>query len=320
VTSAVVDYFREVSERFGTAWNEFWFRPSNPFTLCVLRILVGLLVLYWHLSFTTDLVEWFGPQGLLPLETVRSLRLNAKLSLLDFARSPTDLWIAHWLGAAAIVCFTLGLFTRVSTVITWVFFLSYVNRGPMINGQAEPVLSMLLLYLVIAPAGARLSIDSLLATVRQKLQVSREGRTNEYVSATIATRLIQIHLAGLYVLMALVKLGGETWWNGTAMWWLIARPDSRWFDLTFLAPYEYVWNLWTHVIVAFELLFPVLIWNRLARPALLAAAVLVYVPLTLVTGLTLFFASLLVANLVFVSPAAFERMLGRRPSRALAAR
>jgi hypothetical protein len=79
-----------------------------------------------------------------------------------------------------------------------------------------------------------------------------------------------------------------------------------------------VWNLWTHVIVAFELLFPVLIWNRLARPALLAAAVLVYVPLTLVTGLALFFASLLVANLAFVSPAVLERLLGQRFARAVA--
>jgi len=70
--------------------------------------------------------------------------------------------------------------------------------------------------------------------------------------------------------------------------------------------------------VAFELLFPVLIWNRLARPALLAAAVLVYVPLTLVTGLTLFFVSLLVANLAFVSPAALEQVIGQRPARSVA--
>ena len=312
MTSAVVDYFSEVSERFGAAWNEFWFRSSNPLTLCVLRILVGLLVLYWHLSFTTDLVEWFGPQGLLPLETVQSLPLGAKLSLLDFARSPTDLWIAHGLGTAAILCFTLGLFTRLSTVITWVFFLSYVNRGPMINGQAEPILSMLLLYLVIAPAGTRLSMDSWLRRKQGK------EKPTEYVSATIATRLIQVHLAGLYLLMGLVKLAGETWWNGTAMWWLIARPDSRWFDLTFLAPHEFVWNLWTHVTVAFELLFPVFIWNRLARPALLVAAVLVYIPLTLVTGLTLFFASLLVANLAFVSPTVLERVLGRRSAPSVA--
>lgn len=312
MTSAVVNYFREVSERFGAAWNAFWFRPGSPYVLCVLRILVGLLVLYWHLSFTSDLIEWFGPQGLLPLETVRSLRPSVKFSLLDYARSPADLWIAQLLGAVVIVCFTIGLFTRASTAITLVMFLSYVNRGPMINGQAEPILSMLLLYLLIAPAGACLSVDRLLKGVRGNQRASSEERPQEYVSATIATRLIQVHLVGLYLLMGLVKLAGETWWNGTAVWWLIAHPDSRWWNLSFLAPYEYAWNLWTHLTVAFELLFPVFIWNRLARPALLAAAVLVYVPLALVTGMTLFFASLLVANLAFVSPAALAALSGAR--------
>ncbi|MFO0899647.1 MAG: hypothetical protein U0836_19640 [Pirellulales bacterium] len=308
VFHAVGNYAEELSERFGAGWNTFWYQPTNPFTLCLLRILVGLLVLYWHLSFTWDLVEWFGPQGLVPLEMIQAVRPGSKLSLLDRAATPADLWVFHWLGAAAIGCFLLGFFTRVATVATLVVFLSYVHRGPMINGQAEPILSMLLLYLVIAPAGNYLSLDRLLRRARGKLP--REGEPEEFVTATIATRLIQIHLAGFYLLMGLTKLGGEAWWNGLALWWLIARPDSRWWDFSFLAGHEYAWNLWTHLTVAFELLFPVLIWNRLARPLLLVAAVLVYVPLAMVTGLTLFFATLLVANLAYVSSATLRSLVG----------
>lgn len=312
VIHAVGNYAEELSDRLGAGWNSFWYQPTNPLTLCVLRILVGLLVLYWHLSFTPDLVEWFGPQGLLPLETIHAVRLPGKLSLLDRATTPADLWVVHWLGAAAIGCLVLGFVTRVATVATLVVFLSYVHRGPMINGQAEPILSMLLLYLVIAPAGTYLSIDRLLRRARGKL--SPENDAEEYVTATIATRLMQVHLAGFYLLMGLTKLGGEPWWNGMALWWLIARPDSRWWDFSFLAGHEYVWNLWTHLTVAFELLFPVLIWNRLARPLLLATAVLVYVPLAMVTGLTLFFATLLAANLVYVSPAVLRSLARNAPA------
>ena len=42
------------------------------------------------------------------------------------------------------------------------------------------------------------------------------------------------------------------------MWWLIARPESRLVDLTWLYPTPKLIDLWTHAIVLFELGFPVL--------------------------------------------------------------
>jgi hypothetical protein len=166
---------------------------------------------------------------------------------------------------------------------------------------------MLLLYLLIAPAGAYLSLDRLWRQARTRQAGRPEEEPAPSAWATIATRLIQVHLAGFYLLMGLTKVGGETWWSGTAIWWLIAHPESRWLNLTWLADYPYVWNLWTHAVVALELAFPVLIWNRLARPLLLALAAVLYVPLALVTGLLLFFAALLVGNLAYVPPEAFAR-------------
>ena len=55
------------------------------------------------------------------------------------------------------------------------------------------------------------------------------------------------------------------------MWWLIARPESRLVDFTWLHTTPKVIDFWTHAVVFFELTFPILIWIPLARPLLLGA-------------------------------------------------
>jgi hypothetical protein len=108
----------------------------------------------------------------------------------------------------------------------------------------------------------------------------------------------------------LTMLAAEPWWNGLAMWWLIARPESRLVDLTFLHAYPFAINLWTHGVVAFQLLFGVLIWNRLARPLLFGIAIVVWVPLALVTGHLAYFTMLLIASSAFVSADGMRTWLG----------
>jgi hypothetical protein len=86
------------------------------------------------------------------------------------------------------------------------------------------------------------------------------------------------------------------------MWWLIARSDSRLVDLTWLASHPYLINGWTQGVVILEIAFGLLIWNRFARPLLLAASVIHWILIGLVTGLLSFTAAMLVANLAFVAP------------------
>ncbi len=45
------------------AWNGFWFRPSDPTTLGLIRICCGLIALYTHAAYTTDLGSFFGPHA-----------------------------------------------------------------------------------------------------------------------------------------------------------------------------------------------------------------------------------------------------------------
>ena len=106
-------------------------------------------------------------------------------------------------------------------------------------------------------------------------------------------------------MMGLTKLWGDAWWNGDAIWFLLAQTLSRPVDLSALHGWQYLVNFWTHAIVYFELAFPILIWNRHARPLLLGLGVLLWGSLLLATSLLLFSLTLIVASLAFVPAASF---------------
>lgn len=293
----------------GSAWNRFWFTPSDPVLVCLLRLLVGAAGLYYLLSFTPGLVRWFGQDGLLPASLVNELTNSFHWSYWKLVDVPRVLWMVHGIGLIVLVLFTVGLCTRVTAVLALAAVLSYIHRAPMIAGPFESVLSMLLLYLCLAPCGRYFSVDAY-----RKGSPNAERHVTPSVAATVSVRLMQVHLALLYLMFGLSKLAGETWWAGEAVWWLIARTESRLVDFTGLHDSIYLINLWTHAVVVYELTFAVLIWRPLARPILLLISLLMWGSLALLTGLISFSAIMLIANLCFVPPSTVRRFVARRRS------
>ncbi len=312
MTDVSRSYVSELTTAVGSGWNRFWFSTADPYPTCLLRIAVGLLAVYFVGSYSTDLVTWFGSAGLLPSAAVRQLSgetfggtIDAvtRFSYLHYVSTPSGLWICHALGLLVLLCFTLGLYSRITSILSLVIVLSYIHRAPLLAGQFEPLLTMAIFYLCIAPVGAHLSVDRWWQTRRGA--ASTPARPS--VAANISLRLLQIHVVGFYLLMALSQLAGETWWMGDAAWWLIAHSESRLADLTFLHSSPLLVAGLTHGIVLFELLFALLIWKPLARPLLMLASLIVWPFLALLTGLVSFAAIMLVLNIAFLSPRQLRR-------------
>ncbi len=155
-------YVQQLSNAFGEAWNRFWFTPSDPATVSAMRLLTGLVVVYLHATLSWDLVAFFGPHGLLPAVDISPLEGNT-ISYMNGLSTPTELWAVHLLGLVVLVAFAVGFWTRVTSVLALIVFLSVVNRAPMITGCTESVLAVVMLYLCLAPCGQRFSIDAWLA-------------------------------------------------------------------------------------------------------------------------------------------------------------
>ena len=289
----------EMEIPFAEKWNAFWFTPQAPATVGLVRMATGLLALSYLLSWNGSLAAWFGSEGVLASETVAQLLPKPwwRFSYLDLCAGPTSRWTAHGVGILIATMMAFGFRSRITTPLTLLVVLAYIHRAPMVVGLAEPFLTMLLAYLSLAPSGAAFSFDAYLASRRGKA-----GATEPAWTTSLATRLIQVHFCGLMIMTALNQLAGETWWSGSAVWWLLTRTETRLIDLTGLhdVPAFYLVNLWTHGIVALELVGALLIWNRRFRfwAAIgLLAAVAGLVPLT---GLLPFVSAVAICLLAFV--------------------
>ncbi len=106
---------------------------------------------------------------------------------------------------------------------------------------------MVMLYLCLAPCGRRFSVDAWLRPRKGPLLGVPHPELS--TSATIATRLIQVHLALLVAMMGLSQLSSDVWWDGWGIWFLITRQESRLVDFTWLESTPLAIDLWTHGLV-----------------------------------------------------------------------
>lgn len=306
----VATYFRELYRTAIDGWNRFWFTPADPATLGLIRILAGSMLLYTHLVWTLDLEGFFGARGWVsPAATAKLGPPLGMWSYFDWIHSPGLLWTVHIVALVVFLLLTLGLFSRVMSILAFLATVSYANRVmPTALFGLDDINALLALYLAIGPCGAAYSLDRLIARRR----VGQPLPVRPRVDANLAIRLIQVHMCVVYFFSGAGKLMGASWWGGTAMWMSVANLEYQSLDMTWLAGWPLLAGFLTHVTVLWELSYCVLIWPRLTRPLMIAGAVAVHGGIALFLGMKTFGLVMLIGNVAFISPSLVRRLLGRR--------
>src|SRR5436190_8780019 len=153
ILKAFFGYLARVPAAVARGWDRFFFMPKDPIVLGILRILVGSIVLYVHVSSASEVLNFIGPEAWIDAEALpqlatlaeRDARFNptpeerekALPSELDFAAvhkqflkpygfsiwfvisDPYWVKVTYFAGIGCVALFTLGLFTRVTSVLTW---------------------------------------------------------------------------------------------------------------------------------------------------------------------------------------------------------
>jgi len=237
------------------AWDRFWFTPASGRPLAAVRIgaaAIGL-ALWW--SYAADLQAWFGPAGLLPVDTVRQWRSPFGWSLFDHASSAPLLATLFAALGMVFVLLLVGLGTPVVAPLAALSWASLLHRGPMLAGPADDCLSIILWCLAIGPAGGHLSVDRWLRDRTGRPAPPRGAR------ARVAQGLLQVHASAITIGAIAAQLKGDAWWDGLAAWYLAAAPQGLVGGLLpLLDESEYLTNLITHGITAFEVLFAAGLW------------------------------------------------------------
>mgnify|MGYP000974783575 CR=1 FL=1 len=258
---------------------------------------------------------------------------------------PAAMALVHGLVVLVVFLFTIGFCTRITAALTWMTCLWYIHRTPVALFGVDSMQTIVLLYLMIGPAGAALSVDRLIARwwSKNKLRVVNAWRgfwkkpaldagrlvpasysptPAPSISANVAYRLLQIHTCIIYLIAGLAKLQGSAWWQGTAVWGTLSN-----FEFAPMQFGVYMWVLkqivavqWifyilltlaTYFTLAFEIAYVFLIWAPRTRWWLLGGAIILHGFIGLFMGLKTFSLMMLVMNMSFLTLAETRWLLAR---------
>ena len=223
---------------------------------------------------------------------------------------PGEMIAVHAAILVVMLLFTLGLFTRLTSVLTWLAAASFLHRNPQVLFGQDTMMNILLIYLMIANSGAALSLDRLIARYRAaRASLARTGGIDAPTAAFLAApppslasgfaqRLLQVHFCFIYMAAGLSKLKGGTWWSGDAMWLTLVNPE---FTMIHFDWYRELlrWVFSSRPVYAtvaaggvlftlfVEIGLPFLVWTRL-RPYIVIGGLLLHFGVGVFMGLLVF--------------------------------
>jgi hypothetical protein len=257
----------------------FWHEPIRAEGLGLMRILLGVAFLSdLLLQYLPNMMVLFGPEGSAPAGMHDAWRIKRGYwTLLIFNHDdPAVLYPFFWLTVAIVFCFAIGLFSRVTNVLTWLLAMAWCARNPNVLNGGDDTLQVALLLLMLAPSGRALSVD---AWLRRRFLGGDRGPA---MVSPWPVRIMQIQLCLIYLTTGLVKLKGEgfsaeawpagswypvgvpdgSWWDGTSIHYIFNYPTkARWSSAQLPLPF-WLTKMMTYAVVWWEVLFtPMVLWR-----------------------------------------------------------
>jgi vitamin K-dependent gamma-carboxylase-like protein len=280
------------------AWERFWFEPTSVATIVVVRIAFGLVAVGWTASLAPDLMSFFGRRGIVPTQPSNRFWIG----VLSPAAPDWAVYLTWAVLLVASVCLVIGFHPRLASVLVFVGILSFERRNPFIFNAGDVLVRNLAFYVMLAPTGAALTLDTWRRARDKVWEFPRR--------APWATRLIQIQLSVVYFATVWAKVRGNDWNDGTAVSYALRLDDLERFHVpTLISTNQVVSNLATFGTLAIELSIAVLVWNRKVRPWVLAAGVAMHLAIAINIMIGFFSMAMFVAYLSFVPPETMERVL-----------
>ena len=271
-------------------WRRLWFERIDPRGPALTRIALGLTAVWTFADLLALQGEWlFTDQGLLLTDMARKnyggklrtlwdpehgfehwwdvfLVLTDRWTLLHVRSDPPFVYAMFGLLFVFGTMLTIGLWTRVAAVMTWVLVLQLYNYNPIYYTGGDTVLRVMLFTGMFIDWGQAYSVDAW----RRRRKAILGGATQLPAPKRIAAwpvNLMMLQLAIIYCATGLLK-SGPTWANGTALYYALNLDHFyRWpaHLVTAWAHELYITRVMTVVVHWWEILFPLVFVGEMLR-------------------------------------------------------
>jgi hypothetical protein len=273
---------REFTGRFA----RFFTAPISPAPLGVFRISIAAFTLLQAALWYPDWGAFLGEDGWIQWEISKAFNQAWHLHLQDVygVFQPLGLSSAafveafFWVYALAAAGLLLGWHTRLWAILAWLCHYIMMSTLPTFVYGVDIFLHISLFYMMVMPVGKAYSLDL------------RQGRAAGGPSwgATLAIRVLQIHLCLVYFSAGFEKMLYAAWWEGDVIWRAVAQPDFRQLDMDWLARYPWLPMLLSWFTMFIETFYFAAMWVPKIRAIWLAGIICLHLGIGIFLGLYLF--------------------------------
>jgi len=257
--------------RMLSRWS-WWTRSVPAEIYAILRISVAsVLLLDQVMTMLPNLRAIYGEgsTGAPQLYTWMFERPQWHWSLLQGIRDPQAIELMLYVWMAATIGLLIGWNTRLCAIVVWMLAVSFTNLNVYAINAGDHIRGMLLLYVAMVPCGAAWSVDAWLQS-RQQDGVASAARVHVH---PWALRLLLIQLAWMYGASGLCKLSGHNWVAGDSLYYVMHDLSLTRFSAEMAQVPYWAMQVATWSVLAWEVLFPLLVVFRRTRVWALLAGV-----------------------------------------------
>lgn len=275
-------------------WNRFWFEYDNLLGLAWMRILLCASMLYMYI-FRMFGMEFYSQESWIP----RAMSAEALPPLLQPAFSWMfwpDSWspVFHLALIVLLLLLLLGIGGRWIMWLAWIINSAFIQRNYSVNFGADIIANLLLFYMSFTQSCARLSV------------LKTKPAQADFVTSAF-TRMMMVQMCAIYAYTGWEKLKGGSWWDGTALWNVMANPQMTTWDYTFLREVPFIFPLLAYATIIFEMYFPVMVTIPRTRHLWLILGLVFHAGIAVFMGLVPFATVMVSSYFLFMDKGLLER-------------
>ena len=281
---------------FINSWDRFFFEPRPVDSIALFRILWCSVLLFTALFDLNNINDFYGPHALISLSTVREQFPFTHMNVFHlFNSSYESVYIVFGIYITALIFSIVGFYTRTSLIVVLVCLTSVHQRNIWLLSSSELLMRLVTILLVCSPCGHAFSIDSLLG---RKFAIFRKPR--EW--SPWAMRLIQIQLSVVYVWTVWQKMKGDTWFDGTAVYYATRLESMKNFPVPFLLDWMPAIKLMTWGTLIIESALGTLIWFKEFRKPLILTGIIFHLGIEYMMSIPFFEIIMILLLMLFITP------------------
>lgn len=262
-----------------------------------MRIAYAALLIPCTLVWMIDSDLWFTDAGVLTARSAEALNSGQHLSFFFwFPSGPTVVQISLAILLVQSVLLLLGCWSRFQIVCIFVWLTSFQHRNPLICDGEDIVFRLFSFMMIWMPLDHRWSL------LRWRFGWPQSVWRCEHAWAL---RLVQFEITAIYASTAWSKYQGDTWRDGTALYYVSQMTDlfgKGWIP-SGLFEIEWLVKLATWSVLVCEMVLPIALWIGPTRRLAIGLGIFLHLAIEYSMNLFLFEWIMLVGLMAFLSPA-----------------